>query len=262
MFKQQGQLIRQHILRQSRRANVGHIGSCLSIVELLIAIEQVISVPSPTHADRDRMVLSKGHAALALYGALCVRGVLSEKDLESFFQEGTHFGVHPEIGVPGIDFATGSLGQGLGVAAGAALAAKLQDSARKVFVIMSDAEMNEGSVWEAAMFAAQHRLGNLAALVDVNGQQAFGFTKDVLNLHPLANKWQEFGWAVHEVDGHDVPQLVETLQALSPVGPPHVILAKTTFGKGVSYMEGEIPWHYLPMNEEQFAQAMREVGGA
>ena len=162
----------------------------------------------------------------------------------------------------GVDFSTGSLGQGLSMGAGAALAARLQDSSRRAFVLVSDAECNEGSLWEAVMFAAHHRLANLVAIVDVNGQQALGYTEQVLNLSPLADRWRAFGWDVHEVDGHDVAELAQTLSGLDTAsGPPHVLVARTVFGKGVSFMERQIKWHYWPMSDEEHRQALGEVEG-
>jgi transketolase len=159
-----------------------------------------------------------------------------------------------------VDFSTGSLGLGLSFAVGAALAARIEGSRRRAFVLLSDAECNEGSVWEAVMFAAHHRLSNVIALVDVNGQQALGYTREVLDLTPLSRRWEAFGWDVHEVDGHDVDALTRTLADLADTAPmPHVLLARTTFGKGVSYMENKIAWHYLPMSDEQYAQALSEL---
>jgi transketolase len=160
-----------------------------------------------------------------------------------------------------VDFSTGSLGQGLSVGAGAALAARMQGSTRRVFVLLSDAELNEGSVWEAVMFAAQHRLANLVAVVDVNGQQALGATRDVLDLEPLGERFAAFRWDVADVDGHDPNGLAERIRGLDTTsGAPHVIVARTVFGKGVSYMEGKRDWHYWPMSDEQYAQAMAELG--
>jgi transketolase len=253
--------IRRNILAQSKRANVGHIGSALSVVDLLAALYGgVLKAHSATDPDRDRFVLSKGHAALALYSALNATGRLSDDDLESFCVDGSALATHPEHIVLWIDFSTGSLGLGLSLAVGSALAARLQRSDRRTLVLLSDAECNEGSVWEAVMFAAHHGLGNVTALVDVNGQQALGYTRDVLNLNPLSSRWKAFGWDVHNVDGHDVDALTATLEDLvAAPAKPHVLLAETTFGKGVSYMENTIAWHYLPMSDEQFAQAMNEV---
>jgi transketolase len=146
------------------------------------------------------------------------------------------------------------------MAAGAALAARLQHSPRRAFALLSDAECNEGSVWEAVMFAAHHRLANLVAIVDLNGQQALGYTDQVLSLQPLAERWRAFGWDVHEVGGHDSAALQATIAGLdTTVGPPHVLIARTVFGKGVSYMEGQIKWHYWPMSDAEYRQAMQEI---
>jgi transketolase len=162
-----------------------------------------------------------------------------------------------------VDFSTGSLGHGLSVATGAALAARLQGSSRRVFALLSDAECNEGSVWEAAMFAAHHRLSNLAVIVDVNGQQALGYTRDVLNLEPLADRWRSFGWDVHEVDGHDLAAMASALgQTAEDDSRPHILLARTVFGKGVSFMEQRIEWHYLPMSEEEYTIAIEQLTGS
>jgi transketolase len=255
--------IRKIVLEQSKRAGVGHIGSALCIAELLEALfGHVMNVPSLHHPDRDRFVLSKGHAALALYATYYLRGWISLHDLSTFCADGSKLGVHPEHVLAPVDFSTGSLGQGLSFGAGAALAAKCQKSRRRAFVLMSDAELNEGSVWEAVMFAAHHQLSNLVALVDVNGQQAFGYTQQVLNLAPLAQKFSAFGWEVHEVNGHDVNALVRTLTSFSVASSaPRVILAATVFGKGVSFMENQIKWHYSPLSEQEYRIAISEVSG-
>jgi transketolase len=255
-----GQGIRRHVLEQSKRANVGHIGSALSVADILATLYGGVLRGRPDDADRDRFVMSKGHAALALYAALHMAGYVSHESLDSYCADGSELGVHPHHGLTGVDFSTGSLGHGLPMAAGAALGAKMQASSRRVFVLLSDAECNEGSVWEAAMFAAHHRLDNLVAIVDVNGQQALGYTADVLSLDPLEERWRSFGWDVHSVDGHDQQVLASTIAGLS-ASLPHVLVAHTTFGKGVSFMEGQIRWHYMPMNDEQYALALGEIGG-
>ena len=259
-----GYTIRRLILEQSKRANVGHIGSCLSVADIIAALYGgVLDVPDPASADRDRFILSKGHAALALFAALHLRGWVSAAELDTFCGDGSHLGVHPEHVIPGVDFSTGSLGQGLSVGAGAALGARMLASPRRVFVLISDAECNEGATWEAAMFAAHHRLANLVAIVDLNGQQALGYTADVLDLSPLAEKWRAFGWDAVEVDGHDEQLLAKAIAELdTATGAPHVLVAHTTFGRGVSFMEGQIRWHYLPMSDEEYAQALREVDAA
>jgi transketolase len=257
-----GQRIRRIVLEQSKRAHVGHIGSALSIADILATLYgQVLHVPSPEDPERDRFILSKGHAALALYAALALRGWLPMSALDTYCADDSLLGVHPECALRGIDFSTGSLGQGLSVGAGAALAARLQRSSRRVFALLSDAECNEGSVWEAVMFAAHHRLANLIAIVDLNGQQALGYSEQVLSLTPLAQRWRAFGWDVHEVDGHDPGQIAATVGCLATAaGAPHVLIAHTVFGKGVSYMERQIKWHYWPMSDDEYAQALAEVG--
>jgi transketolase len=256
--------IRRSVLTQSKRANVGHIGSALSVVDLLAALYGgVLEASSERDRERDRFVLSKGHAALALYSTLHATGRFSDGDLASFCEDASAVATHPEHMIAWVDFSTGSLGLGLSFAVGAALAARIQGSHRRAFVLLSDAECNEGSVWEAVMLAAHHGLGNVIALVDVNGQQALGYTRDVLDLAPLASRWAAFGWDVHEVDGHDVDALTSTLESVAAIDTkPHVLLAQTTFGKGVSYMENTIAWHYMPMSDEQYAQAMSELDDA
>jgi len=255
--------IRRIILEQSKRAGVGHIGSALSIADIVAALYGgVLRIPVLADPERDRFVLSKGHAVLAVYAALFLRGWLTEDALNSYCADGSLLGVHPEHALPGIDFSTGSLGQGLPMGVGSALAARLQRSSRRVFVLVSDAECNEGALWEAIMFAAHHRLANLTAIVDLNGQQALGYTEQVLSLAPLDARWRAFGWDVHDVDGHDVDGLARTIASLDTrSGPPHVLVARTVFGKGVSYMERQLKWHYWPMSDEEYRQALAEIGG-
>lgn len=267
--------MRLTVLRCSKRADVGHIGSCLCVVDILAAIYgHVLKAASPRDPDRDRFVLSKGHAGLALYAALAQKGWISAKDLETFCGENSLLGVHPEAALPGVDFSTGSLGHGLSMASGAALAARMQGSARKVYCLISDAECNAGSVWEAAMFAAHQGLSNLHVVLDWNGQQAFGLTREVINVPNLAERWRAFGWRVTEVDGHSIPQIAGALLAEDASSAPHLLLARTLFGKGVSYMEQGLPltqnrlpvhlinWHYLPMSETEYEIAIKEVKGS
>jgi transketolase len=256
------QQIRRAVLEQSKRAHIGHIGSSLSVVELLAAlVDGALDLDRGTgRADRDRFILSKGHAALAWYCALHVAGRLTHEQLETFAGDGTLLAGHPEHVLDDVDFCTGSLGQGLSVGTGAALAGKVQGSERRIVVLISDAECNEGSVWEAAMFAAQHGLANLTAIIDLNGQQALGYTKDVLDLGPtMAERWRAFGWDVVDVDGHDTSAIRAALDAPRD-GRPRVLVAHTTFGKGVDYMESQIRWHYMPMDEDEYASAMAQVG--
>lgn len=253
--------IRRIVIEQSKRANVGHIGSSLSVADIVGTLYAgVLQGEGPDDPERDRMVLSKGHASLALYAALHECGVIDGEELASFCADGSRLGTHPDHEVPGVDFSTGSLGHGLSLATGSALAAHLSGSSRRTFVLMSDAECNEGSIWEAVMFAAHHSFGNLVAIVDVNGQQALGYTQEVLDLSPLEQRWEAFGWDVHVVNGHDHEALRGTIDSLRlGVSKPHVLLAQTVFGHGVSYMEGEIQWHYLPMDDGQYASALEEL---
>jgi transketolase len=255
--------IRRIVIEQSKRANVGHIGSSLSVADIVGTLHAGVLRGGPDDPERDRFVLSKGHASLALYAALHETGVIDGDELASFCVDGSRLGTHPDHVVPGVDFSTGSLGHGLSIATGSALAARLGGSARRTYVLMSDAECNEGSVWEAVMFAAHHRLAGLVLIVDVNGQQALGRTCDVIDLSPLDERWRAFGWDVHTVDGHDHDAIRAVLEGLAyDEGRPHVLLAQTVFGRGVSYMEREIAWHYLPMNDEQYATALGELGVA
>jgi transketolase len=253
--------IRRIIIEESKRANVGHIGSALSIADIIsVLFESELRLQGTDDPSRDRFILSKGHAALALYAALHLKGILSEHELQTYCCDGSLLGVHPEHHLAGIDFSTGSLGHGLSIGAGAALASRLKGTPYRLFVLVSDAECNEGSLWETVMFAAHHNLSNLIAIVDNNGQQAFGKTRDVIDLNPLGEKWQAFGWEVHEVDGHDTHGIERTLRGLDTSnGPPKAIIAHTTCGKGVSFMEGKVAWHYLPLSDEQYLQALGEI---
>lgn len=256
------QQIRRAVLQQSKHAHIGHIGSSLSIAELVaVLVDGSLNLDrGEGRTDRDRFILSKGHAALAWYCALQVAGRLTQEQLETFAGDDTLLAGHPEYALDDVDFCTGSLGQGLSVGAGAALAGRIQGSGRRIVVLLSDGECNEGSVWEAAMFAAQHKLENLTAIIDLNGQQALGYTKDVLDLGPaMAERWRVFGWDSVDVDGHDTDVVHAALNA-PPDGRPRVLVAHTTFGKGVDFMQSQIRWHYLPMDDDAYASAMDQVG--
>jgi transketolase len=252
--------IRRIILEQSRRAGVGHIGSALSIADILAVLYGGVLKGDHDDPDRDRFVLSKGHAALALYAALQCRGTLDAAQVDEFCSDGTALGAHPEHVVTGIDFSTGSLGQGPSLAVGAALAARMQRSSRRTYALISDAELNEGSVWEAVMFAAHHKLGRLTFVLDLNGQQALGYTRDVIAMTPERARFESFGWNVVEVDGHDHVELEQALALERPEREaPTLVIADTTFGKGVTFMESRIEWHYFPLSDEQYSAAMAEL---
>lgn len=253
--------LRRTVIECAMAAGVGHIGSALSIVDLVAALYgRVLRIPDPDDGDRDRFILSKGHAALALYAALFEQGLIDRALLDSYCRDDTPLGTHPEHQVRGIDFSTGSLGHGLSIGAGAALAARLQGSPRRVYTLVSDGECDEGALWEAVMFAAQHRLSNLVAIVDLNGQQAFGYTKDILDLTPLAARFEAFGWSALELDGHDSEGIAQAIAGLDEAtGRPHVLVAHTVFGRGVSFMERTIDWHYWPLDEERYRQALADL---
>ena len=254
--------VRSVILQQAFRAHVGHIGSALSIADIMATLyHDILRIPSPDDSQRDRFILSKGHGALALYAALFATGRISQTELDTYCGDLSLLGVHPQHGLPYVEFTTGSLGQGLSWGVGLALANRMRGSLGRTFVLLSDGECNEGAVWEAIMYASQQRLGTLYAIIDIDGQQALGLTKDVIDLEPMQERWEAFGWDVHEVDGHS-PQAITRAIALAKDQrtKPHVLLARTVFGNGVGFMEGKIAWHYLPLSPAEFDLAMKGVG--
>lgn len=241
------------------------MGSSLSMVELLVVLyRDVLRVRAsePAWEERDRFILSKGHACAALYAVLAECGFFPLEWLDTFYQNGARLAGHATHGkVPGVELSTGSLGHGLPVAAGMALAAKRDGRGHRVFAMLSDGECDEGSTWEAALFAPQHRLDNLVAIVDYNKVQSLGTVKEVLDLEPLAAKWRDFGWAVREVDGHDVAAVRGALAGV-PFAPgrPSCLVAHTIKGKGVSFMEGKLLWHYRSPQGAEYEAAMAELG--
>jgi transketolase len=256
--------IRADALRMVHRANASHIGSCLSMADLLAVLYAGVLRMDPTRPDwpeRDRFLLSKGHAAAIAYAVLAEVGYFPLDWLDTYCQDGSKLAGHLTYGVPGVELSTGSLGHGLPVGCGMALAAQRDGASYRVFVMLSDGELDEGSNWEAILFAPHQRLEQLIAIVDYNKIQSFGSVAEVLPLDPLAAKWRAFGWAVREVDGHDHAQIAEALGALPfEPGKPSAIIAHTIKGKGVSFMEGQLAWHYKPPNAEQLALALAELG--
>ena len=253
--------MRRWIVEQSLASNVGHIGSALSIVEIItVLFEAVMRDPGSSHADRDRFVLGKGHAALALYCALRSRGIVSDEQFATYCGNDSLLGVHPEAFLPGVDVSTGSLGQGLSVGCGLAVALRERGLHSRVFVLVSDAECNEGQTWEAAMFAAHHKLGNVTAIVDLNGLQAMGHTAEVLSMSNMAGRWESFGWSAEDIDGHDIAALRLALDPALTTDRPRVIVAHTRLGKGVTFMENRLEWHYRNLTPELAAQALTELG--
>jgi len=254
--------LRANIVQMSHQAKAAHLASALSCVDILtILYSQVLSIDpnDPKHPDRDRFILSKGHAAAALYATLAWKGIISPDELVTYGQQHSLLEEHPSPKLPGVEAATGSLGHGLPIANGMTLAARIQNQSYRVFVLMSDGECNEGSVWEAAMFAARHKLDGLTAIVDFNKWQATGRSQEVLQLDPLSDKWRSFGWSVTELDGHDHEQLLAALTR-SPNGLPHVIIAHTVKGKGISFMEDDNNWHYRVPTQQEVLNAHVELG--
>lgn len=259
--------IRKKSLWMVYNAQASHIGSALSIADILAALYgQCLSFNKndPADKNRDRFILSKGHACVALYSVLSEVGFLSSEDLETYGQDFSNLMNHVSHRVPGVEFSTGSLGHGLPFAAGKAKFAHIMREKWLTFVLLSDGEIAEGSNWEAILFAAHHKLENLVAIVDYNNLQSLTSVEETLNIDPLEAKFIAFGWDVFELDGHDVDALVSTLKVVKAEknGKPKVIIAKTTKGKGVSFMENKVLWHYRPPNTAELKAALKEVDDA
>lgn len=256
--------VRAHALRMVHAVNASHIGSSLSMTDLLAVLYGGgvlrVNPAEPDWPERDRFILSKGHAAAAAYATLAEAGFFPLDWLATYCQDGSQLAGHLTRGVPGVEFSTGSLGHGLPVGTGMALAARRDSGPARVFVMLSDGELDEGSNWEAILFAAHHGLDNLVAIVDYNKIQSFGSVAEVLRLDPLAEKWRAFGWACREIDGHDHAAIAAALGDVPhEAGKPTAIVAHTVKGKGVSFMENQLAWHYKSPNLEQLAQALAEV---
>ena len=254
------QKIRSKVLEISYNAHKGHIGSALSICEIVAVVASNAEGIGTQNTSRDRVVLSKGHAALAWYSALEQVGVITTDTLKTYLCDGSLLGTHPDPELEGVDFMTGSLGQGIGYGVGAALAGRLAKDERRSFVVLSDSELNEGSTWESAALAGQLKLKNLKVFLDLNGQQALGKTKDILPTSAAIGAWEMFGWNVSRVNGHSTSELHQCLETHESLGTgPLIIVASTIAGKGVSFMEGEVKWHYLPMSEDEYGRAVDQV---
>ena len=238
--------VRRQVLEMIVSANKGHIGGSLSCTDILVALYQggilAVSPKGITDLNRDRFIMSKGHACEALYAVLASFGFFPIEELQQYGQPGSMLMSHPWKDIPGVEVSTGALGHGLGIGAGIALAGKLDELSYRTFVLMGDGECYEGSVWEAAMFAAHHKLCNLCCIVDRNRQITLDFTEDCLRLEPLARKWEAFGWRVVEVNGHDMESLLQVFSSTTEA--PTVCIANTIKGKGISYMEDQPGWHH------------------
>lgn len=259
--------IRKHALEAVYSANSGHPGGSLSVADALSYLyfaEMKIDPRDPKKADRDRFVLSKGHCAPALYSALALKGYFPIEEIKGFRKLGHFLQGHPDMkGVPGVDMSTGSLGQGVSAAAGIALSAKLSKEDYRVYTVLGDGELEEGEVWEAAMFAAHYKLDNLCAYVDNNGLQIDGNIDDVLSPNPIPDKFKAFGWSVIEVDGHNFDEIAAAYEkAKTEKGRPTAIIGHSIKGKGVSFMENKAEWHGAAPNDEQYAQAQKELDDA
>jgi len=258
--------LRAEVIGLSHRAKTPHLGSALSCIDLLVALYWECLRINPKAADapgRDRFILSKGHAAPALYATLCERGFFPRTLLEEYGNDGAALAEQPAPGcAPGVEWATGSLGHGLSAAVGMALAARIQKREYRTVALLSDGECNEGSVWEAAMFAAAQNLGSLTVLVDYNKWQATGRSEEVMALAPLRDKWEAFGWESYEVDGHDFAEILAALACvqLADRTKPLAIVAHTIKGRGVSFMEDDNNWHYRIPNAEELGAAKKELG--
>jgi len=256
--------LRRHVVRMCNRGGSSHVGSCLSMADIVaVLFGDVLRLePAQPHwPGRDRFILSKGHAGACIYAALAERGFFPVGELADHYQNGSKLSGHVSSkGVPGVELSTGSLGHGLGVGAGMALQLRRAGGAQRTFVLMSDGECDEGSVWEAALFAAHNRLGNLCAIIDFNKLQSLAPVAETLALEPFGAKWRACGWDVVRVAGHDHAALREALSAKRGNGPPRCVIADTVKGKGVSFMENQVLWHYRAPAGEEFAAAMHELG--
>ena len=256
--------IRRHALEMTSRGRASHIASILSmadIVAILYGAVMRFDPDDPSWIERDRFILSKGHAGAGVYAVLAESGFFSTDKLRTYYQDNSDLSGHvSHKGIPGVELSTGSLGHGLSVGVGMALSGKLDDRKYRVFVLLSDGECDEGSNWEAILFAAHHRLENLVAIVDYNKIQSLSSVTETLELEPFAEKWSSFGWSVCQVDGHDHEELAQTLNTIPLIpGSPSVLIAHTVKGKGVSFMENTVLWHYRCARGEEFEAALREL---
>ena len=259
-------LIRKDIVEMLTESASGHPGGSLSAADIVATLffgEMNIDPKNPQMEERDRFVLSKGHAAPVLYSALARKGFFDVKELMTLRKINSKLQGHPSMKcLPGIDMSTGSLGQGISAAVGMALGAKINDQSNRVYTLLGDGELEEGQVWEAAMCAAHYKLNNLTAFVDFNGLQIDGNVEDVMNPSPIDKKFEAFGWHVLIIDGHNIPEIIEAIEkAKAYLDKPTVVICKTIKGKGVSFMENEAGWHGNAPSKEQCAQAVSEIGG-
>lgn len=257
-------LIRRHGIEMTHISHGSHIGAILSLADIMAVLYNDImhiDPKNPKLETRDRLILSKGHAGATVYAALAEKGFFDVEELKTHYADGSRLSGHvSHKGVPGVEFSTGSLGHGLPVGLGMALAAKKNCQTHKIYVILGDGECDEGSVWEAALFANHFKLDNLVAIIDHNKMQSLDFCENTLSLAPFYDKWKAFGWDVHDIDGHNHTELKNTLLSIKEDGKPHVIIANTIKGKGISFMENDILWHYrFPHEGEEYDNSLAEL---
>lgn len=257
--------IRKHAINMTNTGGSSHIGSILSIADILAVLYGSVmsyKADEPKWPGRDRFILSKGHAGAGVYAVLAESGFMSLDKLKTHYQDGSDLSGHvSHKGIPGVEFSTGSLGHGLPVATGMALAAKINKQQHNIYVLMSDGECDEGSNWEAALFAPHHKLDNLVVIIDRNKLQSIHSTEDTLGLEPFVDKWQAFGWNVVNIDGHDHEQLISACNS-KITDKPLCVVANTTKGKGISFMENQVLWHYRSPQGEEYEAAMKELDNA
>ncbi len=256
--------MRRMIIEMLTESGSGHPGGSLSATDIMASLffhEMNVDPSAPKMADRDRFVLCKGHAAPALYSVLALKGFFPKEDVFTLRKLGSHLQGHPDMKkLPGVDVSTGSLGQGLSMASGMALAGKMDSAPYRVYAVLGDGELEEGQVWEAAMFAAHYQLDNLCAFVDNNGLQIDGNIDDVMSPNPIADKWRAFGWHVIEIDGHHIEEIFGALEEAKTVkGKPTMIVAHTVKGKGVSFMENQAGWHGAAPKPDEKDRALAEL---
>ena len=261
--KELGKKIRINSLKMTNVGNSSHIGAVFSMADILAVLYECILVYDKSDAKfdkRDRFILSKGHAGAGVYSVLAEKGFISKDELMTHYQNGSKLSGHiSHLGLPGIEVSTGSLGHGLSIASGMALSSKIDKKSHKIYTIISDGECNEGSTWEAALFASHNHLDNLVVIIDRNNFQSIKETEKTLKLEPLASKWISFGWDVEEIDGHDYKQIYNAVANSSKNNCPKCIIAKTIKGKGVSFMENNNLWHYRSPQGEEYNNALKEL---
>ena len=253
MQSELSQQVRSDILTMLNKKGRGHYGGALSCVEILVTLYFHVM------NNDDKFILSKAHSSITLYSVLVHKGILNKDILNTYGDEGSSLGVHAEVNLPGIEFSCGSLGHGLSYGAGLALAKKLKQEEGQIYVLLGDGECQEGSVWEAALFASQHKLNNLTVVLDYNKKQASGFVGNILNLSPLSERWEAFGWYVLETDGHDCNLLIDSFNFSNIINKPQIIIAHTIKGKGVKFLEDKEDCHYDKLSDEQVKEKGREL---